>query len=52
MAIGGIDASNACSVIRCGAKGIAAIGAFHDAADPYLATQSLITIIKGVNNDR
>lgn len=52
VAIGGIDVSNAGSVINCGVQGIAAIGAFHDAADPYLATQRLITTIKEVSHDR
>ena len=35
VAIGGIDESNTFSVINSGADGIAAIGAFHQAADPF-----------------
>lgn len=46
MTIGGIDENNALSVINGGASGIAAIGAFHNAKDPFLATQNLIKIIK------
>ena len=34
IAIGGIDQSNFKSVMRSGAFGIAAIGAFHDASNP------------------
>lgn len=52
VAIGGIDESNAFSVINSGADGIAAIGAFHQAADPFLTTKNLIKIIKEINNDR
>ncbi|MBS0350724.1 MAG: thiamine phosphate synthase [Proteobacteria bacterium] len=50
IAIGGINENNIFSVINCGVQGVAAIGAFHDAADPYLATKKLITIINEVNN--
>ena len=52
VAIGGIDESNAFSVINSGADGIAAIGAFHDSKDPFLTTKNLIKIIKEANNDR
>lgn len=52
VAIGGIDESNTFSVINSGADGIAAIGAFHQAADPFLTTKNLIKIIDGANNDR
>ena len=52
VAIGGIDESNAFSVINSGANGIAAIGAFHQAADPFLTTKNLIKIINEANNDR
>ncbi|PPE05359.1 thiamine phosphate synthase [Holospora curviuscula] len=52
VAIGGIDESNAFSVINSGANGIAAIGAFHQAKDPFLTTKNLINIIKEGNNDR
>jgi thiamine-phosphate pyrophosphorylase len=45
VAIGGIDASNVFSVINSGADGIAAIGAFHNSRDPFLATKNLIKII-------
>jgi thiamine-phosphate pyrophosphorylase len=52
VAIGGIDESNAFSVINSGADGIAAIGAFHYSKDPFLTTNNLIKIIKEVNNAR
>lgn len=52
VAIGGIDESNAFSVMNSGADGIAAIGAFHQAADPCLTTKNLIKITKEANNDR
>ncbi|AFJ42904.1 thiamine phosphate synthase [Francisella orientalis] len=52
IAIGGIDESNTFSVINSGANGIAAIGAFHQAADPFLTTKNLIKIINEANNDR
>ena len=52
VAIGGIDESNAFSVINSGANGIAAIGAFHNSKNPFLTIKNLIKIIKEVNNDR
>jgi thiamine-phosphate pyrophosphorylase len=52
VAIGGIDENNIFSVINSGADGIAAIGVFHQAADPFLTTKNLIKIIMGANNDR
>ena len=45
IVIGGIEESNALSAINSGANGIAGIGVFHDAADPYQTTQNLIKII-------
>ncbi|MFY7697959.1 MAG: thiamine phosphate synthase [Legionella sp.] len=51
VAIGGIDESNTFSVINSGADGIAAIGAFHRAADPFLTTKNLITIIMEAAHD-
>lgn len=45
IVIGGIEENNALSVINAGASGIAGISVFHDAADPYQTTQSLIKII-------
>ncbi len=53
VAIGGIDQTNAASVIANGADGIAAIGAFHSIKDPFAASQNLIQIIKNaeVNNN-
>ncbi len=48
VAIGGVTPSNALSVLQAGAKGIAAIGAFHDAVDPYLSTQHFINTINEV----
>lgn len=41
IAIGGIDESNAADVIHTGVHGIAAIGAFHDSANPALTTTTL-----------
>ncbi len=52
VAIGGIDESNAFSVMNSGADGIAAIGAFHDSKDPFLTTKNLVKTIKEANNDR
>ena len=52
VAIGGIDENNTFSIINSGADGIAAIGAFHQAADPFLTTKNLIKIIREANNDR
>ncbi len=52
VAIGGVDASNAIAVMNAGANGIAAIGAFHNAQNPFLTTKNLITIIKEASNDR
>jgi thiamine-phosphate pyrophosphorylase len=52
VAIGGIDESNTFSVINSGADGVAAIDAFHQAADPFLTTKNLIKIINEANNDR
>ncbi|RZI45540.1 thiamine phosphate synthase [Rickettsiales endosymbiont of Peranema trichophorum] len=49
VAIGGIDTDNAASVMRAGATGIAAIGLFHNAQDPFLITKNLITIITKAN---
>lgn len=48
VAIGGVTPSNALSVLQAGAKGIAAIGAFHDVVDPYLSTQHFINTINEV----
>ncbi len=45
VAIGGIDEYNASEVMRAGADGIAAIGAFHDAMDPEATTKKLYNII-------
>jgi thiamine-phosphate pyrophosphorylase len=45
VAIGGIDERNALSAISSGAKGLAAIGVFHDAADPSLTTQKLFKMM-------
>jgi thiamine monophosphate synthase len=38
--------------MHAGADGIAAIGCFHKAKDPFLAAQNLITILKEAKNDR
>jgi thiamine-phosphate pyrophosphorylase len=42
VAIGGINETNIDSVLRSGAWGVAAIGAFHDALDPSVVTKNLI----------
>lgn len=52
VAIGGIDENNALSIMHAGGHGIAAIGAFHEAADPISTTQKLIQIIQGRHYDR
>lgn len=49
IAIGGIDKTNANLVMKAGAKGIAAIGAFHDAQDVEISTQDLRKIVEGVH---
>jgi thiamine-phosphate pyrophosphorylase len=41
IAVGGIDVSNVCDVIRAGADGIAVIGAIMDAEDPRAAAKAL-----------
>ena len=41
IAIGGIDESNIEEVLLSGARGIAAIGAFHNAYDPAFTTKTL-----------
>jgi thiamine-phosphate pyrophosphorylase len=46
-AIGGIDASNAASVIEAGADGLAVVSAIVSAADPEAAARALRTIIDG-----
>ncbi|AAP04954.1 thiamine phosphate synthase [Chlamydia caviae] len=45
VAVGGIDESNAGNVVEAGAAGIAAIGAFHSAHNPGLATKALREIV-------
>ena len=45
IAIGGIDIHNATQVIKAGAVGIAAIGAFHNASDPEGITRALRNIV-------
>lgn len=47
VAIGGINEHNATDIIQAGAKGIAAIGAFHDAVNVPATTQKLLQIIQG-----
>lgn len=49
IAIGGITEHNAADVVQAGADGIAAIGAFHDANDPFATTQELITCLNKFN---
>lgn len=45
IALGGIDESNVVSVIKCGASGVAAICAFHEARNPYRTAKNLINLI-------
>lgn len=45
VAVGGINVSNARIIIKAGANGIAAIGAFHDAINPKIKTHHLRKII-------
>lgn len=53
IAIGGIDTHNATLVMKAGASGIAAIGAFHNTSDPERITQTLRKIIdQGDLDDR
>ncbi len=52
IAIGGINESNALSVMKAGANGIAAIGAFHNACDPFSVTKKLLNIIKEAKHDQ
>lgn len=51
VAIGGIEENNALSVIKAGATGLAAIGAFHEASDPFLVTKQLVNLIQEGKND-
>ncbi|MES2615179.1 MAG: thiamine phosphate synthase [Bdellovibrionota bacterium] len=46
VAIGGIDENNALAVMQSGARGIAAIGAFHETKDPILTTKNLQKILE------
>lgn len=46
VAIGGMNASNADSVIRAGADSIAVVSAICSAADPFKAAEELSTIIR------
>jgi thiamine-phosphate pyrophosphorylase len=41
IGIGGIDVSNAASVIRAGASGVAVMSAILQSADPRLAAEAL-----------
>ena len=53
VGIGGIDESNAYSVMNAGCNGIAAIGAFHNSSSPTNTTKSLVNIIQsnGISHD-
>lgn len=46
VAIGGIDLNNAAAVLATQVAGIAAIGLFHEAPDPYLATKKLVHLVQ------
>lgn len=52
IAIGGIDQNNASQVMKSGAQGIAAIGAFHQTEQPKIMTQQLRKIIENLQDDR
>ena len=52
VAIGGIDETNVSDVIKAGADGIAAIGAFHTTRDPSNVVQSLCKYIYGTCYDQ
>lgn len=53
VAIGGIEENNAHEVMHCGASGIAAIGAFHNAPHPRSATRNLRKIVeRGLSYER
>jgi thiamine-phosphate pyrophosphorylase len=45
VAIGGIDASNACDVLEAGAAGIAVVSAVGTAGDPIEATRRLVETV-------
>ncbi len=49
VAIGGINENNVSNVIKAGANGIAAIGAFHFADNPQKTTQYLCNVIEKEN---
>jgi thiamine-phosphate pyrophosphorylase len=49
FAIGGIDVTNAATVFAAGARRIAVVRAIGDAADPLVATQSLIEAARVVH---
>jgi len=48
IAIGGINETNILEVIRAGAHGIAAIGAFHDTQEPENTIRNLSNNIEGI----
>lgn len=50
IAIGGIDQDNVSQVMKSGAQGIAAIGAFHDTENPIISTQKLRKMIEASYN--
>ncbi len=47
IAVGGITAANAASVLRAGAAGVAVIGAIFDAASPRAAAEDISAAIRG-----
>lgn len=51
VAIGGIKEKNIISVMKAGAKGIAAIGAFHDGLCPKTETEKLCSLIESVQQN-
>lgn len=52
VGIGGIDESNASSVIRAGADGIAVIGALHNSHDPAQAISRFTQEIENAKKDK
>lgn len=52
VGIGGIDASNARTVLEAGAAGVAVVSAVAAAADPAAATRELVAVVRGTTGAR
>lgn len=50
VAIGGIYSHNARDVIAAGAEGLAVVSAIHEASDPKMAAEQLISVYRGKND--